>query len=192
MAETIKEIADQLSGIFRHMLPGLLVVGAARVAHPSWFAALDLSKAWHIAVLSAIAVAAGNVWYVFHRYTIHQFIDWVIYWFQKRRVCGYLEWLSDIIDRSFKFGDTAPKLRDHLRFRSSQVILMFIVSEILFVLAFWHESGSFFESHHRAILLTSIIMFVLAIVQYYISHTLDMQAVERWTRQQKQREKDAA
>lgn len=185
MAEIIKELVDQLSTIFRHMLPGLLVVGGARIAHPSWFAALKLADVWQIAVLCAMAITAGNVWYVFHRYTIHQFIDWVIYCLQKRRACGYIEWLSDLIDRRFKFIDSSPRLGDYLRFRSSQVILMFIVSEILFVLAFWHDSGRFFESHCRAVLLTSVVMFVLALVQYYISYTLDVRAVERWTQQQK-------
>jgi len=184
MAETIKEIAEQLSSIFRHVLPGLLVAGGARVAHPNWFVSLDLSQAWHIAVLSAIALAAGNIWYVFHRYTIHQLIDWIIYWKQHKKPGEYLVWLSDLIDRSVRADTTAPELRKFLHLRSSQVILMFIVSEILFVFALWHEGGSFFARCYCAVLLTSIVMFALATVQYYISHELDVKAVDKWAPRQ--------
>jgi len=35
------EIATHLGGIFRHLLPGVLVIAAARLAYPEWFCAVD-------------------------------------------------------------------------------------------------------------------------------------------------------
>src|SRR5256885_4289739 len=71
--DIVKQITEGLSGIFRHMLPGLAILGVAAVSHPSWFPPWStLNEGWHIAILGTIALTVGNVWYVAHRYTVHQ------------------------------------------------------------------------------------------------------------------------
>jgi hypothetical protein len=181
MAETIKDIADQLSRIFRHMLPGLVVVGGAAAAHPSWFGRMQLSNPWHIATLGAITVAAGNVWYVFHRYTIYQLIDWFLYMIRERRLRGYLDWLSNFLDNSFSFAASKPKIHEHLHFRSSQIILMFIVGEVMVLFSIRPECHSFFADNKPWPCLVGVAMFIPSIWQYVISNTLDFNAVTRWS-----------
>lgn len=97
----------------------------------------------------------------------------------ERRVRGYLDWLSDFIDRSFQLARAEPQLQEHLHFRSSQIILMFIVSEITFVFAIWHEACSVIASHGPVLLLVSILIFILATVQYVISNIVDRRVVTR-------------
>ena len=183
MAETIKEITEQLSNIFRHLLPGLVVIGAARLAHPHWFSAVCISNKWHVAVLVAIGVTVGNVWYVTHRYAIHQLIDYCHYAWSYRRLGGYYEWLSELMDGSFRFADQTPKFREHLRFRSSQVILLFIISEVMLVFACWNDPCSFFACHSLAFLIASGAMALFAWWAFCISWALDVKAVARARRQ---------
>jgi len=179
MAETIKEIASQLSRIFRHMLPGLVVIGAARVGHPKWFPAAPPTQATEIVVLAAIAMAVGNVWYIFHRYTIHQFIDWILYMRRTRRGTGYLNWLSGFIDDSFRATKNAPEVTEHLHFRSAQIILMFIVSEVIFVFLVWHEPNTVFANHQTLLWMVDSVGFIAASVQYCIGDSLHRAIVEK-------------
>lgn len=185
MDNTIKEIGDQLSRIFRHMLPGLAVIGAAYISHPEWFRGVDATEGWHVALLAAAAFALGNIWYVLHRYTVHQSIDFSLFFM--RRICcgkhkkvGYLNWLADYVYRSFEFQGRIPSLRDHLHFRSAQVILMFIVSEIILLFAFWNDKGSSFFAQNEAVLKwLGGGIFAFAVVQYVIGEKLDRTATER-------------
>jgi hypothetical protein len=73
------EIAQHLGGIFRHMLPGILVVAGAKVAHPDWFRAVDVMTWQHLVVLGAVSVAVGNAWFALNRYGLHQFVDYILY-----------------------------------------------------------------------------------------------------------------
>jgi hypothetical protein len=73
----VKQIKQELESIFRHMLPGIAILIAASLAHPHWLDSYDFGNVWHLAVLAAIAVAAGNIWYVFHRFSVHQLIDYL-------------------------------------------------------------------------------------------------------------------
>lgn len=180
MADTIKEIADQLSRIFRHMLPGLVVLGGTAAAYPSWFEPLRLSDPWNITVLAAISVAAGNAWYVLHRYTIHQFFDWILYLIREGKAPGYLPWLSSFLDDRFAFARDNLKLSEHLHFRSSQIILMFILGEVTIFFAFQHESGSFFANNKAWLCLVGVVVFMASMVQYRISNELDIKAVKKW------------
>ena len=47
----LADVAQNLGGIFRHMLPGVLVVVGAKLAHPSWFQRLNLQSWQHLAAL---------------------------------------------------------------------------------------------------------------------------------------------
>jgi hypothetical protein len=75
MEDVIKQVSDALGRIFRYILPGACILIAARLSHPSWFASVDYSQSWQLLLLTVIALCAGNVWYVFHRYTLHQLLD---------------------------------------------------------------------------------------------------------------------
>ena len=180
MAETIKEISDQLGRIFRHIVPGLVVVAGAKLAYPVWFNKLNLSNTYHVVVLAAITVVAGNVWYVLHRYTVHQVIDYILHKV-KRKVPGksYVEWLADFIERGFRSELKMGKLGEHLYFRSSQIILMFIVSEVFFIFALFCDGKNFVADNRWKILIISVLIFFFSVWQYYISNTVDWIIVDK-------------
>jgi hypothetical protein len=46
----VADVLDNLGALFRHMLPGAIILGAARIAHPSWFAGFDSAKWEHLAL----------------------------------------------------------------------------------------------------------------------------------------------
>lgn len=73
------EVTQHLESVFRHVLPGVLVVGAARVAHPSWFNSVRSNSWQDLAVLAVVAVAIGNTWFALNRYGPHQLVDYILY-----------------------------------------------------------------------------------------------------------------
>ena len=73
------EIAHHLGEIFRHMLPGILMVAGARIAYPDWFDWVDLKSWQHLFVLGAISIAVGNTWFSLNRYGLHQLVDYFLY-----------------------------------------------------------------------------------------------------------------
>lgn len=171
----VKEIGDQLGGIFRHMLPGILVVGAARVAHPRWFAGLCLTDPRHLVVLAAIALLAGNAWYVLHRFTVHQVID--VFLCPTRKT--YASWLAEHVDKSHRFPDDAADLGAYVRTRSAQVIFLFILAEVEFAFTCWPATGTFFARYAGFLKSTAALLFVFAVWQHYLSHRIDVYAVEQ-------------
>ncbi len=179
-SQTIRAIGDQLSRVFRHLLPGIVIVGGAAAAHPSWFLKIDPSEPWHLLVLSAITVGVGNCWYVLHRYSLHQLLDFVLYSVRSDKRLGYIEWLADFLHKSFLFKAKEPEFWKHIHFRSSQVILMFIIAEVMLVFALSNEPGSFLAQNVCGALTMGSVVFVAACFQYWISNTLDTKAVEAY------------
>jgi hypothetical protein len=171
----VKHIGDEVGRIFRHMLPGILVVGAAKVSHPSWFYGLSLDEPWHLAVLAAIAVLAGNAWYVLHRFTVHQAIDWIFC----RDKMSYAIWLAKHVDKSLRFPVDAADLSEFVRTRSAQIIFLFIMSEVGFAFTFGAANCTFFARHAWPIRIVAFLVFGVAIVQFYLGYTVDLYAVEQ-------------
>jgi hypothetical protein len=171
----VKQIGNQLGRIFRHMLPGVLVVGAAKAAHPRWFAGLDLGEPWHVAVLAAIAVLAGNTWYVLHRFTVHQAIDWLLC--PQRKT--YASWLAQHVDKSHLFPEYAADVGEYVRTRSAQVIFLFIVAEVGFAFTWCAATGTFFARYTGLLRIVAVLVFLLAVAQYYLSHAIDLYAVDQ-------------
>lgn len=73
------DITRHLAGIFRHMLPGVLLVGGFAIAYPDRLRAVDLNSWPHLAVLAVISLAAGNTWYALNRYGFHQLVDYILW-----------------------------------------------------------------------------------------------------------------
>ena len=174
-----KQIADQLGRIFRHMLPGLSIICLAAASHPSWFESRFTASPWTLAVFTAIAVLAGNTWYVFHRYSLHQFIDWIIYRCKRKSKGDYTGWLADHIYKSFQLKKRNRELHEHISFRSAQIIFIFITSEIALLFSWHAQTGTFYQRHAPQIAGVALFGVAVGIVQYVISHDLDVSSVER-------------
>jgi hypothetical protein len=182
MAETnrIKQIEDGLGRIFRHMMPGLSAILAARLSHPTWFDHIDYGNKWHLLLLAAIATLAGNTLYVFHRYSLHQLMDLFLYWGRvnkKENEDGYLNWLATYIDKSFHFQAPDRPVKDHINLRSAQVIFMFLTCEIAFAFSFCAQDKSLFQLHNCLIRWTAGIGFVAALIQQMIGFIIDLRFV---------------
>jgi hypothetical protein len=73
------EITRQLGGIFRHMLPGVLVIAGAWLAYPDWFCSVHVTSWQNVFLLGTISVAVGNSWFALNRYSLHQAVDYFLY-----------------------------------------------------------------------------------------------------------------
>lgn len=177
----IRQIGDELGRIFRHMIPGLSILSAARWAHPLWFQWVDYGNSLHLVVLAAVAVVAGNTLYVFHRYSLHQLIDLLLY-----RICvakndrqGYLPWLIAHIDKCHHVDEADRRLQEHIALRSAQVIFMFLTCEIAFAFSVRAQPGSFFERYHCLIRVTAVLSLAPSFIQQWIGFKLDMDFADR-------------
>lgn len=169
------DITRHLAGIFRHMLPGVLLVSGAAVAYPDWFANLDLKSWSHLALLTVISVAAGNTWFAFNRYGFHQFVDYILWCFGSKSPAKTSESVSYIDDiglyaqKSLHTPESSARAREHVAFRASTVLLILTVGEICCVFSFFHAKNSIFEG--RGILLFFLGAFALLIGGYQMAIT---------------------
>ena len=131
--------------------------------------------------LGALSIIAGNVWYVFHRFTIHNLIDYVYYRCAKGMWTGYLQWLSQHIRDSFNLPMNQRELRNFIHFRSSQVILLLMIAEALFVFSFFHEDESILFCYELTIRIISAVVFFISLIQFWIGFNLDCDMVEELT-----------
>jgi hypothetical protein len=53
-------ISEHLGAIFRHMLPGVIVLGSTAIAYPKTFGRLDLTSWPQLFVLGVATLAVGN------------------------------------------------------------------------------------------------------------------------------------
>lgn len=175
----VTKIADELERIFRYMLPGIGIVFAFGTAYPSWFCSVQYGTVEQFAVLAAVALFVGNTWYVAHRYSLHQLIDWGCYRIVHKKWSGYCAWLAEHVSAALHYGENDNKLRKVIEFRSAQVILLFIASEIAFVFALRPEEHTFWQQHAWPIRVLAVISAGFATFQQLISYKLDEDFAQR-------------
>ena len=181
----LADIAEHLSGIFRHMLPGILVVGGTRVAYPEWFAQLDLTSWQHIVVLGVITIAVGNTWFALNRYGFHQLVDYILYQFKSKgpaRESGimdftFLDDLGKYTYKSLHTGGYSARARQHVAFRASTVLLILTVGELALVFAFFHSMSSRFEGKKGHMIVTGLTVLLFAVWQMIITRRIDYYVV---------------
>jgi len=121
----IADITQNLGGVFRHMLPGVLVIAGVRVAHPSWFQGVNFASWQHLAALAVLTIAVGNTWFAFNRYGLHQVVDYFLYLIGSRAPArgdtawSFLDDLGVYTYRSLHTPETAARARQHVAFRAS-------------------------------------------------------------------------
>ena len=180
---TLGEITDNLGTLFRHLLPGALIVGTARVARPSWFAGVKAD--WpHLAVVGVIAVAAGNAWYSVNRYGVHQVVDYIC-WLAKSegpaRCAGasYLDDLANYVKEAVAESDAGPRARRHVEFRASSVLLLYTLSELCLIAAGYSEQGTITSAHPALLYISAVPIFAIALWQNVITRRIDAAALHR-------------
>ncbi len=178
LSESVRSIGKAFGAIFRHLLPGVLVLSAAAVARPSWFLRVDVTRSEWLVILGVLAIVTGNVWFVLHRYFVQQLID-VAFWFFKFEGSpkrGETQYHSGVAEHVWSFfSASAPEdVREHLRFRTSSVVLMYISSEVALLAVLLAEETSIVAGKPRWLLLTGVLIFVGAVWQNYLTRRIEL------------------
>jgi hypothetical protein len=182
-AGLLTEITQHLGGIFRHMLPGILVIAGARLAYPDWFHGVDLMSWQHLFVLGAISIAVGNTWFALNRYGVHQLVDYVLYMFKSNGPArgntkfAYLDDLGRYTYKSLHTPDTSMRARQHVAFRASTVLLALTVGEVLLAFSLFHASNSPFAGHERKMLMGGVLALAVGVWQMAITRRIDYYVV---------------
>lgn len=179
----VGELRRNLGPVFRHLLPGVFILGAAYAAHPSWFAGLD-SRSWqHISIAAAIALTSGNVWFAFNRHAVHQMIDYLAYLFRSQGPVptgsrkGYIDDLGRYVAEAVSSGQVSERAREHVSFRAASVLLLYIVAEVGILFAIWHEPNTLFDQHPCAIIAAALMTLAAGLWQNVITRRIDYYVV---------------
>ncbi|MBI2840734.1 MAG: hypothetical protein HYX75_20645 [Acidobacteria bacterium] len=182
-AGVISEIRENLAGVFRHILPGVIVVGAAHVAHPTWFVELD-AKSWqHLTIVAVVALAVGNAWFALNRHGVQQIVDYVAYLLKNpptaiTRRGHYLATVAGHVTMSVMTRRMPDLARTHVAFRASSVFLLYTIAEVGLLFSLWPESGTVFAMNTWRIRAASGLVLVMAMWQSVITRRIDYEIVE--------------
>jgi hypothetical protein len=184
-ASLVQSISDNLGAFFRHLLPGIVIMGASFVAHPCWFSGIDTHSWQHILIVAVVALASGNLWFAFNRYVIHQFVDYLLYLFGGEGPAPtasrlrYTDDLGKYVAESLCTSEIPSRARQHVAFRASSILLLYTVAEIGALGAGWHEPGTLFAQHPCWIYIGSFLIFAAAIWQNIIARRVDYYVIGR-------------
>lgn len=174
------EIVDNLAVVFRHLLPGVLIIGIARITHPTWFGHFDSSSWSFLAVVAIIAIAVGNAWFSVNRYVIHQLVDYLCWYFgsqgpAKGDDTGYLDHLAMYVRESLTRQEGLKLAQQHVGFRASSVLLLYTLSELSLLAAVWSDPDAL-TAHFRyriVLIVVFFVLFVAAIWQNIVTRRID-------------------
>jgi hypothetical protein len=175
------DISEQLAGIFRHMLPGVLVVGAAKLAYPTSISLPRLDSWQGVFVLAVITIALGNTWFALNRYGLHQLVDYVLYLVKSNgparanRILDftYLDDLGKYSYKSLHAPESSRRAAEHVRFRASTVLLALTLGELLALAAFYHDKDSVFAGHQTQMAWIAGAALLVGIWQMVITRRID-------------------
>jgi hypothetical protein len=177
------DISEHVAAIFRHMLPGVLVVGTAWIAYPNWFAALDLNSSQHLIVLAVVTTAVGNTWFALNRYGLHQLVDYLLYLIGSNGpAIGKVRWayLDDLGKYTFKSlhtADTAARAKEHVRFRAATALLALTLGEVLALVYFYPPSVGQLATHHERVGIAAALALGVGFWQMIIARRIDYYVV---------------
>jgi hypothetical protein len=130
------DISEHLGAIFRHMLPGVIVLGGAAAASPTMFRRLDLASWQHLSVLVVVTLTVGNAWFALNRYGVHQVVDYLLYLIRSdgpargTKRWNYLTDLGKYTSKSLHTTGDSVRARQHVAFRASTVLLLLTLGEL--------------------------------------------------------------
>ena len=180
----VAEVLDNLGAIFRYMLPGALIVGAARVSHPSWFTGVEWTSWQHLAVLAVVAIAAGNAWFSVNRYVFHQLVDYVCYLAKSEGPSrggdswSYVDDLALWVEEALSL-DVPLRARQHVSFRASSVLLIYTMAELMVLAAVWSEADTLTAEREILHWLGSAGLLAFGIWQNVITRRIDAAVLHR-------------
>jgi len=187
--EIIAAARESVSTVFRHILPGILIIMVGAVSKPSLLPeGFDMYNTASLVIVGVIALAIGNVWYVFHRYFALQILDFFAYdrrWKGQPSRTAELQYRVDTGKHVRRFFRALPKnsaMARHIRDRFSSLNLMYIVSEALIIFTFFSDDTSSFRQYSYLTYGIGVVGLVAATCQYSIARTIDEQFADLGSR----------
>jgi hypothetical protein len=183
----LADVTRDLVAIFRHMLPGVLVLGGGALAYPEWFENVDLKSWAHLVAVAVVSAAAGNTWFALNRSGLHQIVDYVLWRAGSNgpaRTATSASYVDDLGRYARKSLHTASqdeyaRAREHVAFRASAVLLILTVGELSVLFAFVHSSKSIFEGRAVHLLVVAAITLAIGTWQMVITRRIDYYVVNR-------------
>ncbi len=166
------DVMQDLQRVFRHFLPGLLILGAARAGHPRWFDRVAWNEPWCLITLAVLAIVVGDAWYLVHRYTVEQTLDWLLFVWWRKKLRGYREWLIPHLRRG-QGAMPVPAERQYFNLRSAHTTYVFILAEAVTLFAFAAQTGSFLYRHRTLAFVGAGVVAAAALWQWAILDALD-------------------
>ncbi|MBN8570669.1 MAG: hypothetical protein J0M18_13670 [Ignavibacteria bacterium] len=171
----VKIVTDSLSNIFRHIIPGIIIITLAHFCMPELFLGLEFKETGNFVILGAVAIAIGNFWYAFHRYTFHQLCDFIFYVlvirkrFKKEypKKSDYYNWISRHSIESFDIRKTDRELIGMVHIRSAHHILLFISCEALIFFSYFMSNTSKLIQYKWYLFGVGIVGFLLSCSLWY-------------------------
>lgn len=185
IAEAAISVKESVSTVFRHILPGLLIISISTLSVPGLLLDFDLSNTGTLIILGALAMVIGNVWYVFHRYTLLQFVDFVAYYFRwpgkPRRIekCDFRRDIGRHVSSFFGAIKLQPSMGKHIRDRFSSFNFMYIFSEALFLFTLFAKNDAPLAAIRSYCYVVSAFAFIAATWQYSIVRCIDGEFVSQ-------------
>ena len=186
----VSDVARHLASIFRHLLPGVLVLGAARLSYPHWFTSFKGDNTYHAVMLGVVTLAVGNVWFALNRYAVHQILDLAFYLMKMPgpvprdpKKDDYVNDLALFTRDSLAPDNPYQHIQEHVKFRASTVLLIFTVAELLFLITQWHVKESWMgrlaDEERRGFAILSFFVFGIGIWQMVITRRIDYYGANR-------------
>jgi len=172
----VTDLVANLQRIFRHALPGLLILAVARAGQPRWFDRVNWSEPWHLATLAVVAFVVGNTWYVLHRYTVEQALDMLVFLWHRQSLRGYRDWLIPHLRAGQGAKATEPE-REYFYLRSAHTTYLFIMAEATALFSWAPQEPSFLQRHTSLALGMAVLAAVAALWQWFILDRLDCELV---------------
>ena len=177
--DTFAWLKESVSTVFRHILPGILILMVCTLAKPAWFPPFDLQDSSSLLILGAIAMVIGNAWYVFHRYCVLQIVDWLAYYgrFQGQPVRGKEnQYRVDLAKHVGRYFSSLPKMSPmgkHIRDRFSSFNFMFMISEVFLFFTVIADPATFLYTHRPQAYIFGALGLVSAFWQYLLVRVID-------------------
>lgn len=178
-ATVMRGIIEELGSIFRHVLPGTLVVGGAYLAYPEWFVKFNVGSWQHLGVLGVITLVLGNLLYTMNRYVVHQVID-LLLWLLRlpgparhSKSKSYVDDVGRYVPLAFRAAGRPGPLGRHVQFRSAATLLLLNVAELLVVFARCHAPESKLACHGGAMVFGAVLALMAGGWQMIITRRID-------------------
>src|SRR5271165_738693 len=176
----LTDISEHLGPIFRHTLPGVVVVGSAAVAYPKAFNNLDVTSWQHFLLLAVATMTVGNACFALNRYGVHQFADYCLYLIKSGgpsrgdEPWNYLTDLGRYTAKSLHAGDESSRARQHVGFRASTVLLLLTIGEMALIFSYHHSSESKIQGYDFWVRLGGMLALASAFWQMIITRRIDL------------------